>query len=171
MKDITNINPHISHENAAISYKASNHLLLSKDLNDSRFTLTVKSKEDSIIKEEENEEKNNITENLSYKEKQLSILLDVFITSYSKKTYQDLIKDIEEKEDLLYKNSLMTFEIKIIKIKSLLKILLEEYNEYLKTKNGSFHEIDTLVLKIMKEFKILSILAINNNSYVYEITI
>ena len=170
MKDITNINPHTSHENVAISHKTSNKLLHSKDLNDSRFTLTVKSKEDSIIKEEENEEKNNITENLSYKEKQLSILLDVFITSYSKKTYQDLIKDIEEKEDLLYKNSLMSFEIKIIKIKSLLKILLEEYNEYLKTKNGSFHDIDTLVLKIMKEFKILSILAINNNSYVYEIT-
>ena len=170
MKDITNINPHTSHENVAISHKTSNKLLLSKDFNDSRFTLTVKSKEDTIIKEEENKEKNNVTENLSYKEKQLSILLDVFITSYSKKTYQDLIKDIEEKEDLLYKNSLMTFEIKIIKIKSLLKILLEEYNEYLKTKNGSFHDIDTLVLKIMKEFKILSILAINNNSYVYEIT-
>ena len=170
MKDITNISPHTGHENVAISHKTSNKLLHSKDLNDSRFTLTVKSKEDSIIKEEENEEKNNITENLSYKEKQLSILLDVFITSYSKKTYQDLIKDIEEKEDLLYKNSLTSFEIKIIKIKSLLKILLEEYNEYLKTKNGSFHDIDTLVLKIMKEFKILSILAINNNSYVYEIT-
>ena len=45
----------------------------------------------------------------------------------------------------------MSFEIKIIKIKSLLKLLLEEYNEYLKTKNGSFHEIDTLVLKIMNE--------------------
>ena len=72
---------------------------------------------------------------------QLSILLVVFITS-----------------------------IKVMKIKSILKILLEEYNKFLKKKTISFYDIDNLVLKIMNEFKILSILAINNNSYEYEIT-
>ena len=44
----------------------------------------------------------NIFELISYKEKQLSLLLEAFENSYEKKSYRDLIKDIEEKEDLLY---------------------------------------------------------------------
>ena len=53
----------------------------------------------------------------NHRERQLSILLEVYETSYSKKAYKDLIKDIEEKEDLLYQNSKRSFEIKIIKVK------------------------------------------------------
>ena len=106
----------------------------SKEINNSRDTLTSKFIEDSIIKEEEKDEI-NITEIISYKEKQLSLLLESFENSYSKKSYQDLIKDIEEKEDLLYENSKMSFEIKIIKIKGLLKLLMVEYNNFLQSKN------------------------------------
>ena len=149
------------------SHKPSNKTLLYKEFNDSKLTLTIKSNEDSIIKEEDNE--SNINENISYKERQLSNLFEAYLTSYSKKNYKDLIKDIEEKEDLLYPNSLMSFEIKIVKIKGLMKLMLEEYNNLLKTKNKSFHDIDAMVIQIKNEFQFLSILIINNNSYMKEI--
>ena len=148
------------------SHKPSNKTLLYKEFNDSKLTLTIKSNEDSIIKEEDNE--SNINENISYKERQLSNLFEAYLTSYSKKNYKDLIKDIEEKEDLLYPNSLMSFEIKIVKIKGLMKLMLEEYNNLLKTKNKSFHDIDAMVIQIKNEFQFLSILIINN-SYMKEI--
>ena len=89
--------------------------------------------------------------------------------SYSKKTYKDLIKDIEEKEDLLYPKSKMSFEIKMIKLQSLLKLLLEEYNNYLKARNKTFHEIDVIINKIKHEFIIVYKILINNDSYEYEI--
>ena len=151
----------------SISPKPSNKTVIFKDFNDSRFTLTIKSHEDSIIKEEENESNNN--ENFSYKERQLSNLFDAYLISYSKKNYKDLIKDIEEKEDLLYQNSLMSFEIKIIKIKGLMKLMLEEYNNILKAKNKTFHELDAMVQKIKNEFQFISTLIINNNSYMKEV--
>ena len=151
----------------SISHKKSNKSLLNTEFNDSKYTLTIKSNEDSIIKEEENESNNN--ENISYKERQLSNLFDAYMTSYSKKNYKDLIKDIEEKEDLLCQNSLMSFEIKIIKIKGLMKLLLEEYNYFLQSKNKSFHDLDTMIHKIKNEFQFVSMLIINDNSYMKEV--
>ena len=151
----------------SLSHKTSNKTLLYKEFNDSKHTLTIKSHEDSIIKEEENE--SNLNENISYKERQLANLFEAYMTSYSKKNYKDLIKDIEEKEDLLYPNSLMSFEIKMIKIKGMMKLVLEEYNNLLKTKNKSFHDLDALVIQIKNEFQFASILIINNNSYMKEI--
>jgi hypothetical protein len=81
----------------------------------------------------------------SYMENQLSLLFQVFKTSYSKSSYRDLIKDIEEKEELLFKGSIMSFNIMIIKVKCLIKELLSEYNQFLKLKNVSFYEIDSMI--------------------------
>ena len=114
-------------------------------------------------------EKDNENEDNCYMEKQLSLLLEVFLTTYSKKTYPELIKDIEEKEILLYPNSIMSFKIIILKIKCLIKILLDEYNNILKFKNDNFHELDSVVQKIQNEFKKISSMIINNNSYEFEI--
>ena len=150
----------------SLSHKQSKKTLLYKEFNDSKDSLTMKSNEDSIIKEEDNE--SNINENISYKERQLANLFEAYMTSYSKKNYKDLIKDIEEKEDLLYPNSLMSFEIKMIKIKGLMKLMLEEYDNFLKTKNKSFHDLDAMVFQIKNEFQFSSILIINNNSYMKE---
>ena len=115
-------------EEISLSHKTSNKKLSNKELHGSRYSLTIKSQEESIIEEEDNDDNVNIKEFISYKERQLSNLLNAFETSYSKKSYKDLIKDIEEKEDLLYQNSLMSFNIKVIKIKGLMKLLLEEYD-------------------------------------------
>ena len=143
--------------------KNENAILKSKETNNSRNTLTSQSIEDSVINKEELDDDVKIEDNLSYKERQLSILLDVFETSYSKKSYKDLIKEIEEKEDLLYKNSMMTFKIKVIKIKGLMKLLLEEYTNYLQSKVKTFHELDAYIHKIKNEFNIMKMLLINNS--------
>jgi len=102
-------------------------------------------------------------------EKQLSLLLEVFLTTYSKKSYSELIKDIEEKEILLCSNSIMSFKIMILKIKCLIKILLNEYNNLLRFKNNNFHELDNTVQKIQNEFKKTSTMLISDNSYEFEI--
>ena len=153
--------------------KASNQLeknkLNSKAINESKFTMTNKSLDNSSIKDEEIDDNNSIDENIDHRERQLSILLDVYETSYSKKSYKDLIKDIEEKEDLLYQSSKMSFEIKVIKIKGLLKLLLEEYNNILQFKSKTFHDLDVIIHKIRNEFKIISMLLVNNDSYENEI--
>ena len=140
-----------------------------KLMNSPRITLTNKSFEDSVIKEEEIDVNINITENLNLKEKQLSVLFDSLEVSYLEKSYEDLIKNIEEKEYLLYQNSLMSFKIKILKIKGCLKLLMIEYNNFLQAKNKTFHEIDEIIHKIKNEFQITSILLNNTDSYVYEI--
>ena len=156
-------------EELITSNQVDNKKLNSKENFSSKYSLSSKSLENSSIKEEEIEDNDNIDEKINYKERQLSILLDVFLTSYSKKHYKDLIKDIEEKEDLLYQNSKRSFEIKIIKIKGLMKLLLDEYNSYLVTKNKSFHDLDAMVHKIKYEFNKISLLLINNDSYENEI--
>ena len=171
MSDITILNQKKDGIHSTLSNKVNNQKLESKEIdNNSKYTLTSKSIEDSLIKGEEDKESKDNEDNINFKEKQLSLLLDTFQNSFSKKSYRDLIKDIEEKEDLLSQNSLMSFEIKILKLKGLLKILTEEYNIFLQSKNKHFHELDVLIQKIKNEFNLISILLIYNEAYVFEIT-
>ena len=171
MSDITILNQEKDGIHSTLSNKVNNKKLESKEIdNNSKYTLTSKSIGDSLIKGEEDKENRDNEDNINYKEKQLSLLLDTFQNSFSKKSYRDLIKDIEEKEDLLSQNSLMSFEIKILKLKGLLKILTEEYNIFLQSKNKHFHELDVLIQKIKNEFNLISILLIYNEAYVFEIT-
>jgi len=171
MSDITILNQEKDGIHSTLSNKINNQKLESNEIdNNSKYTLTSKSFGDSLIKGEEDKENRDNEDNINYKEKQLSLLLDTFQNSFSKKSYRDLIKDIEEKEDLLSQNSLMSFEIKILKLKGLLKILIEEYNIFLQSKNKHFHELDVLIQKIKNEFNLISILLIYNEAYVFEIT-
>ena len=171
MSDITILNQEKDGIHSTLSNKVNNKKLESKEIdNNSKYTLTSKSIEDSLIKREEDKESKDNKNNINFKEKQLSLLLDTFQNSFSKKSYRDLIKDIEEKEDLLSQNSLMSFEIKILKLRGLLKILTEEYNIFLQSKNKHFHELDVLIQKIKNEFNLISILLIYNEAYVFEIT-
>ena len=69
--------------------QVDNKKLSSKEIFSSKYSLSSKSLENSSIKEEEEiEDNDNIDEKINYKERQLSILLDVFLTSYSKKHYK-----------------------------------------------------------------------------------
>ena len=148
MSDITILNQKKDGIHSTLSNKVNNQKLESKEIdNNSKYTLNVDDEEDKESKDNEN--------NINFKEKQLSLLLDTFQNSFSKKSYRDLIKDIEEKEDLLSQNSLMSFEIKILKLKGLLKILTEEYNIFLQSKNKHFHELDVLIQKIKNKFNLI----------------
>ena len=98
-----------SNENTDIDYlaipnKLGNKTLNSKDLNNSRYTLTSKPMEDSLGRIEENDDNTSNNENVSYKEKQLSLLLETFENFYSKKSFRDLIIDIEEKKIYCIRN-------------------------------------------------------------------
>ena len=125
--------------------------------------------DDSKIEFSDISDKINENEDNSYMEKQLSLLLEVFTITYSKKTYKELIKEIEEKEILLYSNSIISFKIMVLKIKCLLKLLLLEYNNLLISKNINYHDIDNASQNIQNEFKRISNMLINNNAYEYEI--
>ena len=170
MEDIINLSNKKENNFLAISVKVQNQHIKNKEMNDSRDSLSNKSYEDSLIKEDEIDVNMNTSEYFIYRERQLSILLDTFQISYSNKFYKELIKDIEEKEDLLYKNSLMSFKIKILKIKGLIKLLMKEYNNYLQVKNKTFHDLDEKIHKIKKEFLMTSTLMNITDSYVYETT-
>ena len=140
------------------------------EMNYSKNSITNGSYENSLIKEDEIDVDMNTNENNIYKERQLSILLNVFEKSYSKKFYKELMIDIEEKEDLLYPNSLLSFKIKNIKIKCLLKLLMNEYNNFLQMKNKTFHELDEIIHKIKNEFQKASILMVKTDPFIYETT-
>ena len=155
-----------------LTHNLENKNLNTEKVNNSDNLISNKFLENTTIKEEQIDIdiNTNITENLNFKEEQLSLLLDSFETSYSQKLYYDLIRDIEEKENLLYQNSLMSFKIKILKIKAFLKLLLEEYNNYLQDKNKTFHRLDEIIHKLKKEFPVVSLISNNEDSYEYEMT-
>ena len=155
-----------------LTHNLENKNLNTEKVNNSDNLISNKFLENTTIKEEQIDIdiNTNITENLNFKEEQLSLLLDSFETSYSQKLYYDLIRDIEEKENLLYQNSLMSFKIKILKIKAFLKLLLEEYNNYLQDKNKNFHRLDEIIHKLKKEFPVVSLISNNEDSYEYEMT-
>ena len=120
-------------------------------------------KEDSIsnLNEDENEEE---------KEKKLELLYHKYINSYNKKKYENIINDIGNKKFLFNKNSIMSFNIFLLKIKCLLKGLKKEYIKLiiLKTeKNNNFLEISKKISKILKEFKSISTIinCSHKNSY------
>ena len=150
MEDITNLSNKKKNHYLTIPEKVQYQNIKDKEMNDSRYSLTNKSLQDSVIKEDEIDVNMSTNEYITYKERQLSILLNTFEISYSNKFYKELIKEIEEKEDLLYQNSLMSFKIKILKIKTLMKLLMKEYNNYLQVKNKSFHDLDEIIHKIKK---------------------
>ena len=172
MDDATYLNKKKENGHLFLNQKLKNNNLDIKKMNnsDNSNSLSNKSLENSTIREDQIDINMNITENINYKERQLSILLDSFEASYSQKLYYDLIKDIEEKENLLYPNSLMSFKIKILKIKVFLKLLMEEYNNYLQVRNKTFYGLDEIIHKINNEFQIVAILLNNKDSYEFEIT-
>ena len=172
MDGVVYLNKKIKSKYLVLTHNLENKNLNTEKVNNSDNLISNKFLENTTIKEEQIDIdiNTNITENLNFKEEQLSLLLDSFETSFSQKLYYDLIRDIEEKENLLYQNSLMSFKIKILKIKAFLKLLLEEYNNYLQDKNKTFHRLDEIIHKINKEFQIVSLISNNADSYEYEMT-
>ena len=100
----------------------------------------------------------------------LEHLYDGFLEQYHKQTYLELITEIEAKEELFYVNSIESFKIYILKIKSIIKMML---NDYYKTVIKNNNTCDTVVKeysnRILSEFKKLYIIVNKKSKYENEI--
>ena len=106
------------------------------------------------------------------REKQLTILNEKFTRLYEseKKIYENIIKEIDVEKDLIYKGSLMSFNLLILKIKCLMKLLKEKFQKNLKSKDQiNYYETDLYIQKIKNEFKRIYYILDEDNKYEYEI--
>ena len=132
------------------------------------------SKEDSIIFVENVDiemlvanEENKMKEEL---EISLEHLYDGFLEKYNKKEFFELITEIEAKEELLFINSLESFKIYILKIKSIIRLMLIDYYKSLnKDNNINENIVKQYSFRIINEFKKINILVNKNSKYENEI--
>ena len=101
----------------------------------------------------------------------LDILYQHLLKVYQSKKYQKIISDIEEKDNLLNKNSLASFNLLYLKILCFLKefnlILENELNNPFE-KNIGFKPLENQLNKIQEEFRKLLTFANNENNIHYE---
>ena len=130
-------------------------------------------KEDSIIfVENVNIEISINEENKKKEELKLSLehLYDGFLEQYSKKNYFDLVTEIETKEELFYKNSIESFKIYIIKIKSIIKLMINDfYKAICKDNNSGDNIAKEYINRIINEFKKIDKIINKNSKYENEI--
>ena len=128
------------------------------------------------ILDEENEENNSdISQDTAYnenREKELEILNAKYSKLYNskEKIYANIIKEIDVEKKLFFKGSIMSFNLLILKIKCLMKLLKEKFDDFLHKKDERInYELEIQIQKIKHEFiKIYS--KINEDSrYEYEI--
>lgn len=130
-------------------------------------------KEDSIIfVENVNIEITINEENKKKEELKLSLehLYDGFLEEYNKKNYCDLITEIEAKEELFYINSIESFKIYIIKIKSIIKLMINDYYKaIIKDNHTSDSIVKEYINRIINEFKKIDKIINKNSKYENEI--
>ena len=145
-----------------------------KDINLKNHNILNLSKEDSMISIE-NVDIEMLTineENKKREELKISLehLYDGFLEKYNKKEYLELITEIETKEELFYVNSIESFKIYILKIKSIIRLMINNYYKAIIKEN---HTNDNIVkentTKILNEFKKIKSLINKNSKYENEI--
>lgn len=107
------------------------------------------------------------------REKQLELLNIQYSKIYNQRErkFSSIVNEIEPEESLFYKESLMSFNLIIIKIKCFLQILKEKITYFLKTKIElrNYYEIETCIQKIKSEFNKINRIIDKKNKYEYEI--
>ena len=131
-------------------------------------------KEDSIIfVENVNIEMLTINEENKKKEElkiSLEHLLEGYIEQYNKNNYLELITDVETKEELFYKNSIESFKIYILKIKSIIKLMINDYYKAInKDNNSSQNIVKEYSNRIINEFNKINMIINKNSKYENEI--
>ena len=122
----------------------------------------------------ENEEENNsIDEELNQqREKQLGLLIEKFTRLYNSKenVYENIIKEIDVENNLVYKGSIFSFDLLILKIKCLIKLLKEKFDYILNLKEQkNYYEVDLYIQKVKNEFKNIYLIINEDSKYEYEI--
>ena len=110
-----------------IDDEKNNNIDYNENANDENYDLN------NFLQDNE-ENKNSIIEEKDSKrrieeEEKLSFIYHKYIISYKKKKYINIIKDINSIRFLFSKNSQMSFNISILKIQCLLKIIKKEYTK------------------------------------------
>ena len=107
------------------------------------------------------------------REKQLELLNIQYSKIYNQRErkFSSIVNEIEPEESLFYKESLMSFNLIIIKIKCFLQILKEKITYFLKTKIElrNYYEIESCIQKIKSEFNKINRIIDKKNKYEYEI--
>ena len=93
-----------------------------------------------------------------------------FLEQYQKQSYLELVTEIETKEELFYINSIESFKIYILKIKSIIKLMLNDYYTAItKDNKASDNIIKEYSNRILNEFKKINIIINKNSKYENEI--
>ena len=126
-----------------------------------------------FLDEEKKDDNNSIDEQLNQqREKQLELLNEKFTRLYNSKDkiYENIIKEIDVEKNLVYKGSLMSFNLIILKIKCLMKLLKEKLEYVLKSKEQrNYYEVDLYIQKVKNEFKKIYLILNEDDKYEYEI--
>ena len=128
-----------------------------------------------ILDDESEENISDISKDTEYnenREKQLEILNTKYSNLYNSKEniYANIIKEIDIEKKLFFKGSIMSFNLLILKIKCLMKLLKEKFEDSLHKKDERInYEVEMQIQKIKNEFiKIYSKLNVDSR-YEYEI--
>ena len=128
--------------------------------------------ESKIVNDDDTDDFNSNLSDNSYdedREKQLEIVNEKFQNLFlsKEKLYSNIIKEINAEKKLFFKKSVMSFNLLVLKIKCLIKLLKSKFQESLTTKD--YFQVDLYIQKIKKDFKNLTIFIDEDSKYEYEI--
>ena len=118
----------------------------------------------------------HLVENFSSNENQENINVEEILVnfykysldSYKKKLYENLLKELEMNNNLLYKGNKESFNIVIIKIKCLMKLMVEKYENELNEINDEQMSLKDYINKIQKVFLEINTIIKDDDYYEYE---
>ena len=131
--------------------------------------------ENIIDNENEDDDISELSKDTIYNESreiQLKILNEKYTKLYhsKEKAYLNIINEIDVEKQLFYKGSIMSFNLLVLKIKCLMKLLKEKFEINLKSKdNTNYSEVDIYIQKIKYEFKKMFSMLNEESKYEYEL--
>ena len=90
------------------------------------------------------------------------------LDSYNKKLYSNLLKDIDKNQNLLYIGTKESFNIFIIEIKCLMKLMKEKYESELNEITYGKMSVNEYIINIEKEFEKINSILKRDDYYEYE---
>ena len=90
------------------------------------------------------------------------------LDSYKKKLYENLLKELEMNSNLFYRGNKESFNIVIIKIKCLMKLMVEKYENDINEINDEQMSLKDYINYIQREFLELNNIIKDDDSYEYE---